>query len=171
VLSEVATLLVVLAVSVSIRKKENAKGLLLLQKTERIFADLSIPATIEASVDLSQKMVTFCRENGIDESTSVRIGVAIEEMAVNTAKYSHKNNKGEIDILVKLMQDEMILRLRDNGVPFNPTHHKSNEEKYAVGGIEVVRRLAKEIKYTRQLGFNVTIITIPRKELIMGGEI
>jgi Na+-driven multidrug efflux pump/anti-sigma regulatory factor (Ser/Thr protein kinase) len=167
VLSELATLLVVLGIGVRIRKKEKTSGILLLRGNEGdgLFADLSIPATVEAGTGLSEQAIRFCRENGVDESASVRIGIAVEEMAVNTANYGHKNDKGVIDVLVRITDEELILRLRDDGVPFNPSEHHEAEEKFAVGGIEVVRRLAKDIRYAWQLGFNVTIITIARKEL------
>jgi len=69
-----------------------------------------------------------------------------------------------IDVLVRITEQELILRLRDDGIPFNPTEYHG-QEGFAVGGIEVVRRLAKEIAYSRQLGFNVTIITVLRAVL------
>ena len=164
-LAELATLLVVLGLSVRIRKKEDANGMLLLRGEcgDGIAADFSIPATVEASAGLSGQVVRFCRENGVDESGAARIGVAIEEMAVNTSLYGHKNKKGVIDVFVRIMEQELILRLRDNGVPFNPAHYRSSEnEEFTIEGIELVRRLAKNIVYTRQLGFNVTIITVLR---------
>lgn len=66
-------------------------------------------------------------------------------------------------MLVRCTHDELILRLRDDGLPFDPANVPLQEEAdFAVGGIEMVRRLAKSITYTRQLGFNTTIITVPR---------
>jgi Na+-driven multidrug efflux pump/anti-sigma regulatory factor (Ser/Thr protein kinase) len=172
-LTEIATLLVALGIGVRIRKKEKVSGVLLLResKGDGIFADLSIPATAEAGVGLSEKIIAFCRENGVDESASMRIGIAVEEMAVNTARYGHKNDRGVIDVLTRITNEELILRLRDDGMPFNPTEYEPQEkEKFAVGGIEIVRRLAKDISYTRQLGFNVTIVTIPRIKLTEGAS-
>jgi len=169
-LSEFATLLVVLGLGITIRKKEGASGILLLRGNdgEGISVDFSIPATMEAATGLSEHVMRFCRENGVDESDAMRIGIAVEEMAVNTAHYGHKDVKGVIDVLVRVTEHELILRLRDDGVPFDPTTYSRAGHcvpGVPVGGIEIVRRLAKEINYTRQLGFNVTIITVLRKEL------
>jgi anti-sigma regulatory factor (Ser/Thr protein kinase) len=169
-LSELATLLVVLGVSVRIRQKEKAAGLLLLRDDGGggTSADFSVPATVDAGAGLSARVIEFCRENGADESGALRIGIAVEEMVVNTARYGHENAEGVIDVLMRVTGRELILRLRDDGVPFNPADHRGSKEEYAVGGIEVVRRLAKSIIYARQLGFNVTIITVPQKELAKG---
>jgi Na+-driven multidrug efflux pump/anti-sigma regulatory factor (Ser/Thr protein kinase) len=166
VFAELATLLVVLGIGIHIRKKEGASGILLLRRNEDsgIFADCSIVATVEAGTGLSEQVMRFCHENGVEESSAMRLGIAVEEMAVNTARYGHKNTRGMIDVLVRITEQELILRLRDDGIPFNPTEYHG-QEGFAVGGIEVVRRLAKEIAYSRQLGFNVTIITVLRAVL------
>jgi anti-sigma regulatory factor (Ser/Thr protein kinase) len=96
----------------------------------------------------------------------IRLGIAIEEMAVNIARYGHKKAKGVIDVLVRLTEEEIILRIRDDGIYFDPTEYSPEEKRdFAVGGIEVVRRLAKDVSYTRQLGFNVSTITILRANM------
>jgi anti-sigma regulatory factor (Ser/Thr protein kinase) len=61
----------------------------------------------------------------------------------------------------------VILRLRDDGTFFDPTQYTPEEvgSNLAVGGIEVVRRLADKVEYSRQLGFNVTVITVSREVL------
>jgi anti-sigma regulatory factor (Ser/Thr protein kinase) len=167
-LSEFTTLIVVLLVAARMRKKENSEGILLLKKIDDfgVFTDKTIPATVEASTGLSSFLIDFCSENGVDKSGAMRVGIAVEEMAVNTALYGHKDKKGVIDVLVRIMDDEVILRLRDDGIAFDPTQYSSEEnESFATGGIEVVRRLAKDVSYIRQLGFNVSIITIPRKNI------
>ncbi len=168
VLAEACTLLVVQLLGARIRKKEGIRGLLLLKKEEEegCALDLSIPATTEAANNLSGQVMRFCRENGTEEAPALRLGIAVEEMAVNTARYGHTDKQGVIDVLVRIAQNELILRLRDDGVPFDPAEYRAGEqEEFAVGGIEVVRRLAKEVSYVRQLGFNVTIITIARSAL------
>ena len=167
-LAELATLLVVLAVGKNIRKKEDSSSILLLPKKMQDGAvlDLSIPATMKAATGISEQIIRFCRENGTNEAKAMHMGIAVEEMAANTALYGHKNKKGVIDVLVRITEQELILRLRDDGIPFDPTKYQPEEKHtFATGGIEVVRRLSKEIKYTRQLGFNVSIITILQKTL------
>jgi anti-sigma regulatory factor (Ser/Thr protein kinase) len=167
-LAELATFLVVLGIGANIRKREGINGMLLLPKKAEDVAllDLSIPATVEAATSISEQIIRFSCENGTDESKAMHMGIAVEEMAVNTALYGHKNKKGVIDVLVRITEQELILRLRDDGIPFDPTEYQPEEkDEFATGGIEVVRRLSKSVKYARQLGFNVSIITIPRTAL------
>ena len=163
-LSEAATLLVVLLVGKFIRKKEAVTGVLLLnQKTDSKSLDLTIPATIESAVGLSDFVVAELASVLSDKSSLLKIGIAIEEMAVNIAKYGHKKKQGFIDLLVRITDEETILRIRDDGIPFDPTLYTTNEiNDFAIGGIEVVRRLAKNIVYSRQLGFNISIITLSK---------
>jgi Na+-driven multidrug efflux pump/anti-sigma regulatory factor (Ser/Thr protein kinase) len=163
--AELATFLVILSIGAKIRKKEGSKGILLLRKDAEDGAvlDLSIPATVNAATGLSEQVIRFCRENGADESGAMRMGIAVEEMVVNTALYGHKNKQGVIDILVRITEQDLILRLRDDGIPFDPGQYQPKEaHEFVTGGIEMVRRLSKDVKYARQLGFNVSIITIPR---------
>ena len=52
-----------------------------------------------------------------------------------------------------------MLRIRDNGVIFNPTEFvddSSNE----VTGLKVLKKLPLKVEYNRVLGFNNTIITV-----------
>ena len=166
--AEFATLLAVFAVGAHTRKKEGTTGILLLPKKEEdgVLLDLSIPATVEAATGISEQIICFCREHGASESGAMRMGIAVEEMAVNTALYGHKKKNGVIDMLVRITDQELILRLRDDGIPFDPTEYQPEEEHtFVTGGIGMVKRLSKDITYVRQLGFNVSIITISRAAL------
>ena len=167
-LAELATFLVILGMGSNIRKKEGLRGILLLRKEvkDEVSLDLSIPATVPAATGLSAQVIAFCREHGADAAGAMRMGIAVEEMVVNTALYGHKKKQGVIDILVRITEEELILRLRDDGVPFDPVQYKPEEKhEFVTGGIEMVRCLSKDVKYTRQLGFNVSIITVPRTAL------
>ncbi|MDR2578931.1 MAG: ATP-binding protein [Chitinispirillales bacterium] len=169
-LAEAAAFLVILSIGARIRKKESVDGVLLLHKEhgDEKLLDLSIPATVEAAAGLSEQVINFCKKNGADGFGAARIGIAAEEMAVNIANYGRrKNTAAVIDVLIRVTEQELILRLRDSGVPFNPTEYREEEKKeFAVGGIEVVRRLTKDISYAWQLGFNVSVITISRTVLL-----
>jgi Na+-driven multidrug efflux pump/anti-sigma regulatory factor (Ser/Thr protein kinase) len=168
VLSEAATLSVILIYGMMIRKKEGTAGFLLLENKTEAQLDISIPAAIQDAAKVSEQIIQFCRTDGVDGSGAMRMGVAAEEMAANIARYGHTRRRGVIDVLIRLWEGEVILRLRDDGAFFDPTQYTPEEEaggNLAVGGIEVVRRLADKVEYSRQLGFNVTVITISREVL------
>ncbi len=142
----------------------NVTGLLLLPNTTQgPELDVTIPAAVEHAVRLSENVITFCREHGMDSSGANRIGLAIEEMAVNTARFGHRGNKvGRIDVLVRFTDDDVIVRMRDDGVPFDPASYVPASPE---GGLDLLRKLAVSIAYSRQLGFNATIVTVSRRRL------
>jgi hypothetical protein len=51
------------------------------------------------------------------------------------------------------------VRLRDDGVAFNPTDYIDNSGK-RITGIQLVRMLSSSVDYNRVLGFNVTNVAI-----------
>ena len=161
ILAEIASLLLIIIISKYIRKKENVNSLLLIpSEAEDTKIDISIPATIESALGVRDKIMAFCNENKIDNTTSLKIGIAVEEITVNIAKYGHKKNIGEIDILLRFTKDELILRIRDDGIYFNPTLYQPGNDENIITGLEIVKKLIKNIVYIRQIGFNVNIIIL-----------
>ena len=101
-------------------------------------------------------------KNGVEETLSTILGVTAEELAVNAVKYAYKG-KNDIDICLRLMDDKLVLRFRDNGAIFNPTEYIDDSGR-EVTGLSVVRSLTPDISYNRVLGFNVTVVSVNRKK-------
>ncbi len=146
-------------------KKEGATGLLLYKDSSYDKSlDITINAVVEEVVGLSEKIIEFCADNGISDKVAASIGIAIEEMAVNTAKYGYNNVKNpKIDIRVYINENKVILCFRDSGNLFNPIDYAAEnmeENGVTTGGIGLVKLLANDIGYTRTLGFNNLIIKI-----------
>lgn len=164
--SGAATTAFVLIIGAYIRRRENVRSLLLLREENesRAVWDITIHATAEEATGLSEQVIGFCLQNGVDPLTSNRMGVAVEEMAVNTASIAHKNRKpGVIDILLHITEDKLIIRFRDDGAIFDPVAYcPQKDEECVTDGIEVVKRMAADIDYARQLGFNTTLLTFDR---------
>ena len=192
-LSSVTTIALTFLVSAVIKKRENAEWITLLKRAddESTSWDITIPATEAAAVGLSEQVIDFCISKGSGEIEANRIGIAVEEMASNIAVHGYGRAEHSIDVLVRCIKDDIVVRIRDNGVPFDPTGYRAEghrdsaaaetackiesnpkdnspimggalKQKYDVGGIEVVRRIASEITYSHQLGFNSTVITVKR---------
>ncbi len=167
--AEITTLVFVYLISRKISRQENVSPVLLLKEEKGgVYLDVTIPATLQASTGLSQNIIDFCKENGIAEKTANRIGIAVEEMATNVSKFGSNGSKIEsIDVRVHITDTDLTLRFRDDGVMFDPTAFRRDDEEngFAVGGIEVVKRLADKIEYTRQIGFNTTIMVFEKDTL------
>lgn len=149
---------VILIIYKNLKKKDN---LLLIEGEEGIVLDFSIHNNIKAATDAAHKAVDFCAKNGVEENLSHDIGVALEELCVNTAKYAAKTQSDSVDIYLKISDKYVILKLRDNGNVFNPTEYIDDSGR-EVTGLKLVRSLTSSIEYNRVIGFNVTVVTVNR---------
>ena len=127
--------------------------------------DLTILSNVEDAVGLSEKIIAFLRQSSVEPGLSNKVGMVIEEMAVNIAMYGYKNSRKQhyIDIRIKLLSEEFIITLRDDGEWFDPTKYLESEREnteYRIGGIDLVNAIAQKVEYSRVLGLNNTTITI-----------
>jgi Na+-driven multidrug efflux pump/anti-sigma regulatory factor (Ser/Thr protein kinase) len=166
--AELLTIATVLVIGVRVRRHSDATGVLLLSPGnphERVW-DTTIPADVGFALTLSQLIISFCTENGIAHDLAVRVGIAAEEVAVNIAKHGGNNRSNAIDILVRIDSEKLALRFRDDGLIFSPLEVPiAATDEPAATGIAVLRAIADKIDYSRQLGFNTTIVTFNTKKL------
>lgn len=157
-------LLTALAVVLTVRLRNPGQGLLCLpRETPEDVLDLSIHVNVEEVGRIPREILAFC--DGKLESTQAHcIAVAAEEMAANTITYGGKSLTS-IDVMLCLTEDTVLLRLRDNGIPFDPTDYSFDGDEYEYSGIELVRRLTSRIGYLRLLDMNNTTLEIDRKAL------
>ncbi len=123
--------------------------------------DITIHAEIEETSLIPREMITACEKANISRDRAMPIAVAAEEMVMNIIRYGGKKSHW-IDLT--LVPDEgenggLLLRIRDNGVPFDPTEYEYDGDIYeSTGGIEIVRKLAKDITYIRSVDMNNTVL-------------
>ena len=145
------------------RGKLPQEGLLMIPKPKHDDSfDVTITASEENAVGLSAKVIEYCRARNVDEHTAYVLGLSAEEIAVNISRYGYGNAKKKfIDINLSHDGEQWILRIRDDGIPFDPTqYHSGEEEKFLLGGLNLIKNLAKNFTYTRVLNMNNTIIEI-----------
>ena len=113
-------------------------------------------------VTVSEKVIAFCKENGIDDRRSKFSGLCLEEMTANTIENAVP--KGSIiDIFVDIDGQDVILRLRNNAYKFNPLETFSPfDPKDPVKniGVRMVYNIAKKVNYQSTFGMNVLIIEL-----------
>ena len=169
ILAEVVTILMIMIYYLYLKKK--SAGLyrdVLLLDTDSVsnfrMLDLTIISSVEEAVGVSQKTSEFLSNSGVEAKLCNKVGMAIEEMAVNTALYGYKRGKRNyIDIRIKILAEEIVIILRDDGDFFDPTKYSDSEKEetdYLIGGIELVKTIAQKVEYSRVLGLNNTTITI-----------
>ncbi len=169
VVSEIITVL-----SFLIYKKTKYPGeplLLIPDKNEEICLDFTIHSRVMDAVGVAEEIQHFCEEHGVSAGSANMVAIAAEEMAVNIAKYGGTISEWiDVCLLIKHASKEpdstqrssMILRLRDNGVAFDPTTYEYDTTgiDYEIHGIKMVQSVASEITYVRAMDLNNTTVTI-----------
>ena len=164
--SEVLTVLIVTIVRIigQNKKKFPQKGILLIpDKDSGNYVDCTICGNEEDSVELSKKLIDFCVNNSIDKKTANIVGIAAEEITANILKYGYTDkSRNYIDVCLSKLDEKLILRIRDDGIPFNPTEYRQEDEGSGLmtGGINLVRSMSSAFKYMRTINLNNTIIEI-----------
>jgi len=152
-------------VGAGIRRKEQVKGLLLIrgENCETRVWDITIDGTEKQAVGLSEKVIGACRQYGMDALLSNHIGVAIEEMALATAHYAHGDRPGTIDVMISASDEAVLIRFRDDGTPFDPVGYSPDDADGPVtDGVALLKTMADDVSYSRQLGFNTTVLRFDR---------
>ena len=131
-------------------------------KEERM--DLSVKS-MEDVVQISQRIRDFCLERGLGEKDAYMAGLFMEEMAGNVVIHGFEKDKKDhtVDIRVNHKDGDVILRIRDDCIPFDPSERQKltepdDPEKNM--GIRMVYSMAKDIQYQNILGMNVLMIRI-----------
>lgn len=162
-IAEVGTIIMIYFATrmISRRNQGELTGFFLLGNYQDVpVLDVTITSSLDDAVGISEKVINFALENKVDEKVAMLIGMAVEEMAVNTINYN-QNSIEYIDILAKIGDDEITVAFKDPGVEFDPVIF-TPEEKGSFENIEVLQKIADDISYARLIGLNSTVITVKR---------
>lgn len=122
--------------------------------------DFTIRAEKDEVPSVPREIRAFCEEQGVDSSKANLIAVCAEEMVQNTVDYGGQKSKW-VDICLTVEgSDSLMLRLRDNGIPFDPSTYEYDDTDFEIHGIELAKKVAKEISYIRAMDLNNTTISV-----------
>lgn len=167
--TEIATVIITyifIFIYEKIRKKE-CRGIFMIEKNEFNSFDVSVASELDNASVISESLTKFALENGVPNRESQIVGLAAEEMVSNIVTYGYKKGKQNyIDISLKINKDSLVLRIRDDGLPFDPTKYEyDNDENYSTSGIQLISKLVNKISYLRVLSLNNTVF-----EISLGGQ-
>ncbi len=146
----------------------DTESLMTLDKDMGVSPEDRLDVTIRSEqevVNLSEEIIRFCRQHHVDDRRAFFSGLCFEEMAGNIIKHGFSDNKRHsIDIRVVYKgDDELMLRLRDDCMPFNPRERSelfTPEDTTRNIGLRMVSRIAKSMEYQNLLGLNVLTIRV-----------
>ena len=146
-------------------KKSGTKGIFMIDDTEFETYDVSIDNELANSSLISENVTKFALDNGVPNYESQIVGLASEELVANIVTYGYKKgSRNYIDVNLKINKDTLILRIRDDGVPFDPTKYEFDEgEDYSTSGIKLIENLSDKMSYMRILNLNNTTFEIKIK--------
>ena len=132
------------------------------EEDERI--DITVH-NMEEVLLVSQQISEFCEKRGIDKRRSYLAGLCMEEMAGNVVDhgFTKDQKKHTVDIRVVHKNNDIILRIRDDCVPFDPEERRELTDPTDFMknvGIRLVYRAARDVEYQNILGLNVLTIRI-----------
>ncbi|KAI4447628.1 hypothetical protein C823_002147 [Eubacterium plexicaudatum ASF492] len=138
-----------------------AAGDMLPQITNEKFLECSVDRNPEEVIAFREKLFAFCADNHISEWDATVLGLAVEEIAANIVRYGYRSGKNYMDISFTIQDDKYMLRIRDDGIPFNPLEYQQQkEETVALGGIALIKKMASEFRYMRVLNMNNTVVEL-----------
>ena len=119
---------------------------------------------MQGVVDASEAMMQFCTERGRDIRSSLFVALFVEEILGNIMHYGFPGHQQRnADLRVVAEKDQMTIRIRDDGKPFDPVewYQKNHPETPESGvGIRIVMSLAKDVTYVPAMGLNNLRITL-----------
>jgi anti-sigma regulatory factor (Ser/Thr protein kinase) len=110
---------------------------------------------------------TSAVELGYDPDFIYHALIAVDELATNVILHGYQSQGGNLEIEVEQVKGDLILRLRDEATPFDPTTLPAPDltlplEKRPIGGLGVylARRAMDEVHYrvTSTGGNEITLI-------------
>lgn len=143
-------------------KYKGQNFLMLPEHEEESILDLSIRGNMEEAERIPREIISFCRTQEVDARKANLLAVAAEEMLVNIIRYGGKK-ADMIDVNLCVTGEAVIFRIRDNGIPFDPTDYPEDSGEFEIHGIEVVKSITDKIQYMRVLDLNNTVIEIHKK--------
>lgn len=97
-----------------------------------------------------------------------KVRLAVEEVVVNIVNYAYPEGDGYMEVTVSDKGDELIIELRDGGIPFNPLAKTDPDislsaDQRNIGGLGIF--LAKQLmdKITYQYENQQNILTLYKK--------
>lgn len=118
-----------------------------------------------------EKLRSFLEETmtawGVAGSIIHSLNLVLEEAFVNILSYAFTDEKcHEIGFLFQLNQNELVISVTDDGVPFDPTAQEPPDvglpaEDRAIGGLGIflIREMMDTVRYQRRDSLNELILT------------
>ena len=120
--------------------------------------------TMDDVMAVSDRVKAFCEEKQTSKRVAIMTSLFVEEIAGNTVLHGFVPGRScSVDLRLICGGGTQVIRLRDNGVPFDPLDWlKRNhpEDPVSGAGIRIIVGLASEVRCTPAMGLNNLMVII-----------
>ena len=120
--------------------------------------------SIEQVTEASDKVISLCEENGVDRKQAFNMGLCLEELAANSLLHGFKDDRKKyVEYRFLIIGRWLILRLRDNGRPFDLTERYKlldPDDPLSGLGLRIVFAAAENVNYSHAFDLNNVCIRI-----------
>lgn len=161
-ITEAATVLITYIFILIYNKKKKTYSIFMFENGDAESFDTSLDNDIKNVSLISEQLTNYAKTHQVAERESQIVGLAAEEIVNNIITYGYKHkSKNYIDVSLKIINETLILRIRDDGMPFDPTKYEfDNDKNYSTSGIQLISKLTDKMTYMRVLNLNNTIFEI-----------
>ncbi len=129
--------------------------------------ELSIDNDMEKVMSISTGIYKFAEKRDIGEKLVNELSLCIEEMAGNVVQHALKpGEKKWFDVKILDKPESVVVRMRDNGVAFNPVAYMEEADNAGPNeqfGIRLISSIADQFEYKHSMGLNVLIIVLKKQ--------
>ncbi len=142
-------------------EKHKYKDIALIDMKDFVAPDchtFSITGDAKNVADVHRELESFCFKNGISRKKGTLLAIALEEAVLYII--DQNKNVDMIDICLLLENGCLLVRIRDNGSPFNPLAFVDENDILRLNNINLLERLTNQKTYTRIMNMNNTVLSI-----------
>ncbi|MBR0092963.1 MAG: ATP-binding protein [Lachnospiraceae bacterium] len=156
------------AIAKNRRMPKNVEELMVIPADFGVTADERMDLTLKTMEDVtfvSARTQAFCLAHGIDDRRAYFAALCLEEAAANVVEHGFKKDqkKHTVDVRVVHKENDLILRIKDDCVPFDPGERQKQADPEDITkniGIRMVYDIAESVSYQNILGMNVLTVRV-----------
>ena len=119
--------------------------------------------SMEEVINISVRVIAFCRKRRIDERRSMLAGLCVEEMVGNVVEHGFRpGEKHQVDVRLTA-KDRLIICMRDDCEAFDPKSRLDQFDPEDVTkniGIRMIAAMSEEMNYQCTAGINTLLIRV-----------
>ncbi|AFZ47727.1 putative anti-sigma regulatory factor, serine/threonine protein kinase [Cyanobacterium stanieri PCC 7202] len=135
---------------------------------------LTVPASLDSLKPIAEYVMKVAKMFGLEKKAMYKLRLAVDELATNIANYAYADNDNpqekEIFLESDISEGALIITIKDNGVPFDPTNKIESEievtkepiEERKIGGLGIFLAFdgVDDFSYQRVNEQNISVLTV-----------